>query len=114
MEIKIELRQHPAQAQHPVTKKPLFDEHNDPVPLFPKQKSIWMLGDDETPDVLIGYVSEPPALNVNIIKPPKFFGSAEILENIREQIGQKIGTDGHGGQAINEPENTEADEEDDE
>mgnify|MGYP003649087883 CR=1 FL=1 len=36
----VELTQHPAQARHPVTNEPLFDDHGAPVPLLPTQRAM--------------------------------------------------------------------------
>ena len=36
--MEIEIRNHPAQARHPVTTAPLFDDDGMPVPLFPEER----------------------------------------------------------------------------
>ena len=59
--MQIELKNHLAQARHPVTSKPLFDDNGTPVPLFPQQRSIWLDG------VFIGYVCEPPTRSISIL-----------------------------------------------
>ena len=48
----IELKPHPAQAQHPVTGDPLFDDDGVPRPLLPEQRSIVWDG------IYIGYASK--------------------------------------------------------
>ena len=48
----VELTQHPAQARHPVTNEPLFDDHGAPVPLLPTQRAIRLDG------FVIGYASK--------------------------------------------------------
>ncbi len=40
----VELTQHPAQARHPVTNEPLFDDYGAPVPLFPNMRAIRLDG----------------------------------------------------------------------
>ena len=48
----VELTQHPAQARHPVTNEPLFDDHGEPVPLLPNMRAIRLDG------FVIGYASK--------------------------------------------------------
>jgi len=58
---KVELKQHPAQAIHPITRAKLFRDDGTPVPLFPNQRSIYVDG------YFVGYVCEPPARRVAFI-----------------------------------------------
>jgi hypothetical protein len=48
----IELKQHPAQARHPVTNDPLWDDDGNPRPLLPSQRSVVWDG------AIIGYASK--------------------------------------------------------
>lgn len=56
-----DLRNHPAQARHPRTDEPLFDDDGNPVPLISDQRAIYMDG------VLIGYCSSKPGGPVSLI-----------------------------------------------
>ena len=53
---KLEIDSHPAQALHPFTKKPLFDDDGKPIPLFPDEKSIRLDGR------IIAYVTKDRAI----------------------------------------------------
>lgn len=48
--MNFKLKNHPAQARHFRTKKPLTDETGNPVPLFPEQRALYF------DDFLIAYV----------------------------------------------------------
>jgi hypothetical protein len=49
---ELTLVNHPSQARHPFTKKPLFDNDDNPVPLFPGQRCVKLDGRS------VAYVSE--------------------------------------------------------
>lgn len=52
--LEFELRNHPSQERHPTTNEPLEDKDGRPVPLFPDQRSLWIVGDSPK---MIAYVS---------------------------------------------------------
>jgi len=58
--MKVELRQHPAQADHPLTGEKLFID-GKPVPLLPDHRGIFLDG------VCVGYVGDGPLRNVMFI-----------------------------------------------
>lgn len=77
--MKVELRNHPAQARHPVTREPLFDDDGQPVPLVKTQKAIYLDG------FLIGYCGLTPGEPISIIR-----NSREIPPSVREIILEKV------------------------
>lgn len=76
--MKFELRNHPAQARHPVTKAPLFDEDGAPVPLFPEMKAVYLDG------FLMGYCGKGP---VNLIRPVDEYVRGKIEDFVRSELG---------------------------
>lgn len=74
----VELTQHPAQARHPVTNAPLFDDDGQPVPLLPNQRAIRL------DNFVIGYASKH---GVNFIIPKSklpdwvYNTAVELVEN---------------------------------
>ena len=72
---------HPAQAAHPFTRKLLVDENGDPVPLFPKEKSIRLDGR------VIAFVNE--GLDINFIVPLSKLGviADEAKALVKSELG---------------------------
>lgn len=66
---ELKIANHPAQARNPLTNVPLVDENGEPVPLFPKQRSVKFDG------VVVAYVSEE--CNVQIIR----HGLGQVIED---------------------------------
>lgn len=85
--MKVELRDHIAQARHPVTNKPLVDDNGKPVPLFPDQRSIWLDG------AMVGYVCGPPDFNIGFIVPESKI-SQFVRNLIAEQVRIELGKSG--------------------
>ena len=56
----VELTQHPAQARHPISNAPLFDDDGNPVGLLPDHRAIRL------DDLVIGYASRH---GINFIVP---------------------------------------------
>lgn len=82
--MKIELRNHPAQARHPVTNAPLFDATGKAVPMFPEQRGIFLDGS------FIGYVCDPPARGISLTIPDSRipFGCRDlILSAVQQEFG---------------------------
>lgn len=79
--LNFELRNHPAQARHPVTKAPLFDADNKPVPLFPKMRALYLDG------VLIAYCQALPGYPVTFTH----FVDAHVSEAASDFVEAEIG-----------------------
>lgn len=77
---KLEICNHPAQARHPLNKKPLFKD-DKPVPLFPKERCIKLDG------TIIAYVNEHR--KVMFLFPPSKLGTIqdEAIKLVRDQLG---------------------------
>ena len=63
---------HPAQARHPVTNKPLFDNVGDFMPLLPDWRGVYLDG------FCIGYVG--PTGNIQFTMPINKIGQAVVDE----------------------------------
>jgi len=74
------IENHPAQARHPITGKPLF-RAGVPVPLFPDERSVRLDG------VVIAYVSDKK--NVLFIVPESRLGpiAAEAVALVERELG---------------------------
>ena len=60
--MKVELRNHPAQADHPtIPGRKAFDDQGNPIPLFPDQRGVYLDG------VCVGYVGDPPFHRISFI-----------------------------------------------
>jgi len=79
MGLNIEVKNHPAQAQNPVTGEPLKDEQGKPVPLFPDERSVWL--DGKT----VAYIGSPPNYPLMFIVPAERLGSY-VVDRIKEQV----------------------------
>ena len=79
--MNIELRQHPAQARHPVTKEPLWRD-GSPVPLLPNMRAIYLDGK------LIGYVGTQPGAPVTLIYQVSEAVRASVQQVVNEQYEQ--------------------------
>lgn len=102
--MKIELRDHIAQARHPITREPLYHE-GKPVPLFPDQHSIWLDG------AMVGYVCGPPNYNIAFIVP-----ESQIPEFVRklivEQVRITVGVEKPNVMSVQEPRQPEPEDDD--
>ena len=78
--MKFELRNHPAQARHPITKEPLVKD-GAPVPLFPDMRGIYLDG------VLIGYCGDKADKPVSLI----VSGSEALLADVKQFVTKSIG-----------------------
>lgn len=81
---KVELRNHLAQARHPFTKEPLFDDKGEPVPLFPEQRSIFVDG------VFCGYVGEPPKRGIMFTRPRSQLGEM-LIKEVERAVAESFG-----------------------
>lgn len=78
--MNVELRNHPAQARHPVTREPLFDDAGKPVPHITDQKAVYLDG------VMIGYAllaCKPPKLSLTV--PPR-----TMPPHIRDMVAKEV------------------------
>lgn len=82
--MNLEICNHPAQARHPATGKPLFDD-GVPVPLFPNQRAIKLDG------YVIAYVS--PTLDVFFLGPIEKVGQA-VVDAATELVQRELGEPG--------------------
>lgn len=80
--MQFELRNHPSQARHPITKAPLTDESGKPVPLFPEMRSIYLDGK------LIGYCQSRPGYPVSLIVNVSDGVRNSIFEFVESRIGR--------------------------
>lgn len=78
--LNFELKNHPAQARHPFTKEPLFND-GQPVPLFPKQRALAFDGR------IIAYISEYG--NVGFIVPQERLGEV-IVDEAKKFINENF------------------------
>jgi len=101
--MKLELRNHPAQAQHPITKKPLFDEHRKPVPLLKHERAIYLDGDH------VGYCTAKPGFPVNLIV--NFPDSMRDI--IVKFVEDEIGAVSHNSMVPPPPEDRDPEDDDD-
>jgi hypothetical protein len=96
----VELTQHPAQARHPVTNEPLFDDHGAPVPLLPNMRAVrldgfviayaskhgicFTIGHSKLPqtvkDSAVGLVESEFGTNPKVATVPEFEPSPEAVE----------------------------------
>lgn len=67
----IEFRNHPAQARHPITDKPLFDADGNPLPLIKDQHGIYADG------YLCGYCNTD---GTNVFVLPQFTSLADEIQ----------------------------------
>ncbi len=77
----VELRQHPAQARHPVTNDPLFDEDGNPRPLLPDQRAVYW------DDICIGYASKHGvAFTIEVSQVPEWL-QVEVGDLVEAEFG---------------------------
>lgn len=106
--IEIELRNHPAQAEHPITGKKLFDSDGNPVPLLPTWQAIYLLTDGPGPDLFIGYVTPNKLIQIQVGE--SRLGGRAVVDLIRKQVAAKVGGDGAGSIVPDESEENEPEE----
>ena len=90
--MKIELRNHPAQARHPITREPLKDEEGGPVPLFPNQRGVFLDG------YCIGYVATHENAPVCLTQRMSESVRAAVRKRVNEELPQ-----GEKPRAVNMP-----------
>ena len=80
--MKVELRDHHAQARHPITNERLYKEDGSPVPLFPFLRSFYL------DDHLIGQTGDPPdyALCFSVPNLPE-----AVIEEVRRLVCEEFG-----------------------
>ena len=78
---ELKITNHPAQARHPFTNEPLFDNDNNPVPLFPNERSVRLDGR------IIAYVTEER--NVLFIVPLERLGV--IADEAKALVEKELG-----------------------
>ena len=79
--MKIELRNHPAQARHPVNNRPLVDQQGNPVPLILDQHGIYL------EDVLLGYCGKEPDRPISLIVPVDETVRDEVFAHVEKHVG---------------------------
>lgn len=83
--MQVELRNHPAQARHPVTGAPLVDADGKPVPKITDQRAVYLDG------VMIGYAllaCNPPKLS--LVVPPRSM-PAHIRDMVAAEVERLLG-----------------------
>lgn len=72
--MNVTLRNHPAQARHPVTDAPLFEEDGTPVPMITDQKTVMLDG------FQVGYIT--------VAGPGR--GNVQFTRHVPESLTQRI------------------------
>ncbi|MCP4478676.1 MAG: hypothetical protein GY818_11345 [Planctomycetaceae bacterium] len=93
----VELKPHPAQARHPVTNVPLFDDDGQPRPLLPESRSIWWDG------VMVGYCSKHGAtFTLEVSQVPDW-----VRDEVEELVSVEFGDCPKVSMLIDTPEEAE-------
>lgn len=106
-ELKIDLREHPARAQHPITKQPLDMVH----PLVKDWRAVYLVCEDDAEDMFLGYVTPNRLFHLQVSE--RTLGGPGMADEIRRLVGEQIGTDGKGATAVDAPADPGRDEFDD-
>ena len=83
--MKLELKNHPAIADHPT--KPgqkLTDENGVGIPLFPDERSVWLDGS------MIGYIGPAPGRGFNSLV-PKSRLPVQLLDAVSDLVEKELG-----------------------
>ncbi len=73
----IEIRNHHAQARHPITKERLVDDAGEPVPLFPFLRTFYLDGH------MIGQTGDPPEYRL-------LFTVAGLPDQVKKEISRLV------------------------
>lgn len=93
--MEVELKPHPAQARHPVTNEPLWNDDGTKVPLVLDQKSIWLDG------AMIGYCGLTVDKPISFIV-PKSKLPPSVREIVIEKVANLLGGDWHDAKKISQ------------
>lgn len=77
--MQVEIRNHPAQARHPITDAPLFEADGTPVPLLPNDRAVYLDG------ALVGYTSLDGPVTLTVALPQAAVDA--IAAKVAEDLG---------------------------